>query len=66
MERAASYAALPTKKLHGICMCIAASAGNASTRLAPILPGGAQFAYGSWPDVDKLWNEQLNNGYREA
>ncbi len=60
MERAAFYAALPTKKLHGICMCIAASTGNASTRLAPIVPSSGQFAYGGWPDVDKLWNEQLN------
>lgn len=59
MERAAFYAALPTKKLHGVCMCIAASAGNASTRLAPILPTGAEFAYGGWPDVDELWKKQL-------
>jgi peptide/nickel transport system substrate-binding protein len=60
MERAAFYAALPTKKLHGVCMCIAASAGNASTRLAPILPTDAQFAYGGWPDVDELWKKQLD------
>ena len=60
MERAAFYAALPTKKLHGICMCIAASTGNASTRLAPIVPSSGPFAYGGWPDVDKLWNEQLD------
>ncbi len=60
MERAAFYAALPTKKLHGICMCIAASTGNASTRLAPIVPSDAQFAYGGWPDVDELWKKQLD------
>jgi peptide/nickel transport system substrate-binding protein len=60
MERAAFYAALPAKKLKGICMCIAASAGNASTRLAPIVPSSAQFAYGGWPDVDELWKKQLD------
>ncbi|MGE5268221.1 MAG: ABC transporter substrate-binding protein [Thiohalocapsa sp.] len=60
MERAAFYGALPTKKLHGICVCIAASPGNASTRMAPIVPSSGQFAYGGWPELDALWKQQLN------
>src|SRR5262249_15744090 len=36
MERAALYAALATKKLKGLCMCVAAVYGNASSRLSEI------------------------------
>src|ERR1051325_9460878 len=60
MERAAFYAALPSKKLKGICMCIAAAYGNASTRMAEIVPTSGSFAYGGWPDVDELWKKQLD------
>jgi peptide/nickel transport system substrate-binding protein len=69
MERAAFYGALPTKKLKGLCVCIAASPGNASTRMAPIIPSSGQFAYGGYPDVDKLWAQQLaenDHAKREA
>ena len=38
MERAAFYAALATKKLKGLCLCVAAVYGNASTRMSEIVP----------------------------
>ena len=59
MERAAFYAALPSKKLKGICMCIAAAYGNASTRMAEIVPSSGSFAYGGFPEIDELWKQQL-------
>ena len=58
MERAAFYAALATKKLHGLCMCVNAVYGNASSRLSEIVPKDGVYAYGSFPDVDALYKQQ--------
>ena len=58
MERAAFYAALASKKLKGLCMCVNAVYGNASTRLSETVPSGGAFAYGSFPDVDELYKRQ--------
>ena len=69
MERAAFYSALGSKKLKGLCMCIAAGYGNASTRLAEIAPSSGNFAYGGYPDIDELYKKQLtetNPKKREA
>ena len=41
MERAALYAALASKKLKGLCFCVAAVYGNASSRLSEIVPAAA-------------------------
>jgi peptide/nickel transport system substrate-binding protein len=60
MERAAFYSALPTKKLKGLCMCIAAGFGNASVRMAEIVPSSGSFAYGGFPDIDELFKRQLD------
>ncbi len=46
MERAAFYAALATKKLKGLCMCVNAVYGNAASRMAEIVPSDGAFAYG--------------------
>ena len=59
MERAAFYGALGSKKLKGICMCVNAVPGNASTRLSQVLPKDGSFAYGSWPETDELYEKQL-------
>ena len=32
--------------------------GNAATRLAAFVVGGGTYAYGSYPDIDALFNEQ--------
>ena len=49
MERAAFYAALGTKKLKGLCMCVNAVYGNASSRLSETVPSDGAFAYGGYP-----------------
>jgi peptide/nickel transport system substrate-binding protein len=58
MERAAFYAALGTKKLKGLCMCVNAVYGNASSRLSETVPSNGAFAYGGYPDVDELYKRQ--------
>ena len=60
MERAAFYAALATKKLKGICVCVMAVYGNASSRLSETVPGDGAFAYGSFPDLDELYRLQAD------
>jgi peptide/nickel transport system substrate-binding protein len=69
MERAAFYAALGTKKLKGLCMCVNAVYGNASSRLSETVPSEGAFAYGGYPDVDDLYKRQafeMDAGKREA
>jgi peptide/nickel transport system substrate-binding protein len=69
MERAAFYAALATKKLHGLCVCINAVYGNAASRMAETVPTDGAFAYGGYPDVDALYKQQgreLDRSKREA
>lgn len=58
MERAAFYAALASKKLKGVCMCVNAVYGNASSRMSETVPADGAYAYGSWPDVDALYKQQ--------
>ncbi|HWN90027.1 MAG TPA: ABC transporter substrate-binding protein, partial [Verrucomicrobiae bacterium] len=58
MERAAFYAALQTKKLKGLCVCINAVYGNAASRLAETVPSSGAFAYGGYPDIDALYQQQ--------
>ncbi len=59
MERAAFFAALGTKKLKGVCMCITAAYGNASTRMSDMVPTSGSLAYGGYPDIDELYQRQL-------
>jgi peptide/nickel transport system substrate-binding protein len=58
MERAAFYAALATKKLHGVCVCIDAVYGNAASRLSEVVPAEGAFAYGAYPDIEALYRQQ--------
>ena len=58
MERAAFYSALASKKLKGLCVCIDAVYGNASTRMAELVPADGAFAYGSYPDIEALYKQQ--------
>jgi peptide/nickel transport system substrate-binding protein len=60
MERAAFYAAFATKKLKGLCVCVNAVYGNASSRLSETVPSDGAFAYGGYPDVDDLYRRQAN------
>jgi peptide/nickel transport system substrate-binding protein len=63
-ERAAFLAALTGKKLTGICMCVAQGYGNASNRMADIVPSGSTYAYGGFPDVDEQFARQLTESDR--
>src|SRR5437879_174280 len=58
MERAAFYSALATKKLKGICMCINAVYGNASSRLSQTVPAEGAYTYGAYPDIETLYRQQ--------
>ena len=58
MERAAFYAALASKKLKGVCVCIDAVYGNAASRLSQVVPADGAYAYGSDPDVEALYRQQ--------
>ncbi len=57
MERAAFYSALATKKLQGVCMCVNAVYGNASSRLSEIVPSEGIYAYGAYPDIEALYRQ---------
>ena len=65
MERAAFYSALASKKLKGLCVCIDAVYGNASTRMAELVPADGAFAYGSYPDIDALYKQQARETDRK-
>ena len=69
MERAAFYSALATKKLHGVCMCVNALYGNASSRLSETVPSEGAYAYGAYPDIEALYRQQAretDNKKRQA
>jgi peptide/nickel transport system substrate-binding protein len=58
MERAAFFTAWASKKLRGVCMCVLALYGNASSRMSAWVPSSGVYAYGGYPDVDALYNQQ--------
>ena len=65
MERAAFYSALASKKLRGLCLCIVAVYGNASSRMSEIVPAEGNFAYGAYPDVEALYRQQARETDRK-
>src|SRR5262249_43921427 len=64
MERAAHWAALASKKLKGLCMCVNAVYGNAASRISETVPSEGAFAYGGYPDIDALFREQSRESDR--
>ena len=58
MERAAFYSALATKKLKGLCVCVNAVFGNASSRIAETVPKSGVYAYGAFPETEELYARQ--------
>ena len=65
MERAAFYAALASKKLRGLCLCINAVYGNAASRMSETVPTDGSFAYGGYPDIDALYKQQARETDRK-
>ncbi len=58
MERAAFYSALASKKLKGLCVCVNAVFGNASSRIAETVPKSGVYAYGAFPETEELYARQ--------
>jgi peptide/nickel transport system substrate-binding protein len=65
MERAAFYAALETKKLKGLCVCINAVYGNAASRMSETVAAAGIYAYGFWPDIEALYAQQARETDRK-
>jgi peptide/nickel transport system substrate-binding protein len=65
MERAAFYAALGSKRLKGLCMCLNAIYGNAASRMSETVPSDGAYAYGGYPDIDALYKEQARETDRK-
>jgi len=58
MERAAFYAAWQEKKLRGVFMTAAGNSGNAASRVETFIQSGGAYAYGGYPDIDDLFQQQ--------
>ena len=69
MERATFLASWREKKLHGLLIGATGAAGNAAARLEPFFTKSGVYAYGTRPEIDDLFQRQVNEtdrGKREA
>jgi len=57
-ERAAYTAEYTEKKLRNVLGTGSAAAGNAATRIEAFVTAGGAYVYGSYPDIDGLFQEQ--------
>ncbi len=58
IERAAFLKEWGEKKFKNIIQCGSGAFGNAATRLAAFVVKGGTYAYGSYPDIDELFDKQ--------
>ncbi len=58
MERAAFYAAWREKKIRGIFLTAVGNSGNAATRVQEFIQSKGSYAYGGYPDIDELFQQQ--------
>jgi len=58
IERAAFLKAWADKKYKNIIQGGSGAFGNAATRLAAFVVGGGTYSYGSYPEIDKLFEQQ--------
>jgi peptide/nickel transport system substrate-binding protein len=58
MERAAFYADWQAKKLHGLFMTASGNSGNAASRVDSFIQSKGAYAYGGYPDIDELFQQQ--------
>jgi peptide/nickel transport system substrate-binding protein len=58
MERAAFYAAWRERKLPSLFITGAGAAGNAASRVAEFIYSKGTYAYGGYPDIDELFQQQ--------
>jgi peptide/nickel transport system substrate-binding protein len=58
LERAAFFEGYSNKTFKGIIQAASAAFGNAATRLAAFVVKGGPYAYGDYPDIDALYQQQ--------
>ena len=58
MERAAFYAAWQEKKLRGVFMTAVGNSGNAASRVESFIQSKGAYAYGGYPDIDDMFQQQ--------
>jgi len=58
IERAAFFKGFSEKKHRGLIHGASGAFGNAATRIEAFIAGGGTYAYGSYPDIDGLVQEQ--------
>ncbi len=58
MERASFYAAWREKKLRGIFLTAVGNSGNAASRVQEFISSKGSYAYGGYPDIDDLFQQQ--------
>ena len=58
MERAAFYAAWQEKKLRGLFITAVGNSGNAASRVEAFIQSKGAYAYGGYPDIDDLFQQQ--------
>ena len=58
MERAAFYTAWKEKKLPSLSIVGAGASGNAATRVEAFIYSKGTYAYGGYPDIDELFQQQ--------
>ena len=58
MERAAFYADWQEKKLRGLFMAAVGNSGNAASRVEAFIQSKGAYAYGGYPDIDDLFQQQ--------
>jgi peptide/nickel transport system substrate-binding protein len=69
MERAAFLSSWREKKLHGLLIGATGAAGNAAARLEPFVTKNGLYAYGTFPDLEDMFDRQakeLDRKQREA
>jgi peptide/nickel transport system substrate-binding protein len=69
LERAAFFSAYADKKFKNLIQSSSGAFGNAATRLEAFVAAGGTYSYGSYPDLDGLFQEQaaeMDRKRREA
>jgi peptide/nickel transport system substrate-binding protein len=61
IERAAFFRGWAEKKYKGLIQGASAAYGNAATRIEAFVAGGGTYVYGSYPDIDGLFQEQASD-----
>jgi peptide/nickel transport system substrate-binding protein len=58
MERAVFYSSWREKKVRGVFLTAVGNSGNAATRVQEFINSKGSYAYGGYPDIDDLFQQQ--------